>query len=269
MNDTNNNLNDSDYDFWGRRKHRSAQGGMFSGHSNPQHHIVLGIIVLGLGVLFLLQNLGIFFIRDIGQFWPVIIIGVGISHLLQSFNLHGKLWGTMIAGVGVIFLASNLGYLPWNAWQMLWPFVLICAGVGMLLRGLDNNPPGNKPGFFHDNGPTISDNIFKHDVIFGGVNRKIQAQDFQGGSASAVFGGIEIDLRGSATTRDEIYIEANAVFGGVELKVPDTWDVLVRGTAMFGGYEDKTHPAPAISGAKRPRLIIRGSAVFGGVNIRN
>jgi hypothetical protein len=269
MNEPNNNFNNSDEDRETQNKSRCAHGGIYAEHGWPQHHIIFGVILLGLGVLFLLQNLGIFFIRNIWQFWPVILIGMGISHILQSLNLHGKLWGTMIAGMGGIFLARNLGYLPWNVWHLLWPFVLICVGVGMLLRGFDGAYPGAKPGASIDNDATISDNTFKQDVVFGGVNRRIQAQDFQGGSASAVFGGIELDLRGSTTTRDEMYIEANAVFGGVELKVPYTWDVLVRGTAMLGGYDDKTHPGPAIDGAKRPRLIIRGSAIFGGVSVRN
>ena len=56
---------------------------------------------------------------------------------------------------------------------------------------------------------------------------------------------------------------------GVELKVPDTWEVMVRGAGVLGGYDDKTHPAPAVEGVKRPKLIIRGEAVFGGVSVRN
>jgi hypothetical protein len=51
--------------------------------------------------------------------------------------------------------------------------------------------------------------------------------------------------------------------------VPDTWDVIVRGSSILGGFEDKTHRTPAPEGVKRPRLVIRGSAVFGGVVVKN
>ncbi len=39
----------------------------------------------------------------------------------------------------------------------------------------------------------------------------MDSQNFQGGEAFALFGGVEIDLRKSATTSDEILIEANAI----------------------------------------------------------
>jgi hypothetical protein len=55
--------------------------------------------------------------------------------------------------------------------------------------------------------------------------------------------------------------------------VPDAWDVIVRGSSILGGFEDKTHrPSSNLAapeGVKRPRLVIRGSAVFGGVVVKN
>ncbi len=41
-----------------------------------------GIVLIVLGVIFLLQNLGILRIDDIWEFWPVILIIAGISMLL-------------------------------------------------------------------------------------------------------------------------------------------------------------------------------------------
>ena len=84
----------------------------------------------------------------------------------------------------------------------------------------------------------------------------------------AIFGGIELDLRGATTTLEELEIEANAVFGGIELIVPDTWDITVRGSGVLGGYVDKTHRVPTTIGVKRPHLTIRGGAVFGGVTVK-
>jgi predicted membrane protein len=105
--------------------------------------------------------------------------------------------------------------------------------------------------------------------VFGGINRRIDSQDFEGGHLSSVFGGIEIDLRKANTKKEEIVIEANGVFGGIDLIVPETWKVTVRGSGIFGGFEDRTHPSPAAADEKRPHLVIVGSAVFGGVTVRN
>ena len=63
-------------------------------------------------------------------------------------------------------------------------------------------------------------------------------------------------------------MEANALFGGIEIRVPETWNVTVRGAGIFGGYEDKTMDSRAAPDAKQPHLIINGFAIFGGVTIQ-
>jgi hypothetical protein len=58
------------------------------------------------------------------------------------------------------------------------------------------------------------------------------------------------------------------MFGGIDIRVPETWAVTVRGTGVFGGYEDKTiEPRP--TDPKPPHLIITGVALFGGVTVKN
>jgi len=64
-----------------------------------------------------------------------------------------------------------------------------------------------------------------------------------------------------------VMIDASALFGGVDIQVPENWNVIVEGHGMFGGYEDKTlHTMPENA---RPRVVITGSAVFGGVVVKN
>ncbi len=272
MNDSNDNYDNGREDGmhrWGpdARKPRFTHGGVYAGHG-PHGYVIGGVIALLLGILFLLENLGFFYVAQIWQFWPVILIAVGVVHILDARDLGGTIWGAVIAGAGAVFLANTLGYLPWYLWGLLWPVLLICAGITILLSGF-----GRQRGWaalhslVHDSSAN-SDNVLKAVVVFGGINRRVEAQDFQGGEATAIFGGVEVNLRRASTTRDEIEIVASAVFGGVELTVPDTWDVIVRGAGMLGGYVDKTHPAP-LNGGKHPRLVIRGSAVFGGVTVRN
>jgi predicted membrane protein len=106
-------------------------------------------------------------------------------------------------------------------------------------------------------------------AIFGGVRRRIESQDFQGGEAFAMFGGVEVDLRKAAITRDQIVIEANAIFGGIDLRLPETWNVIVRGAGIFGGYEDETFDSRVATDSKQPVVVINGFAVFGGVHIKN
>src|SRR5439155_24114805 len=108
-------------------------------------------------------------------------------------------------------------------------------------------------------------------VTFGGLKRRLDTPNFQGGEMIAVFGGIEVDLRRAqiASTDKEVIIDANATFGGIDLKVPETWQVVTRGLGIFGGYEDKTLPPRPQEGVTPPRLVVTGYAVFGGVTVQN
>jgi hypothetical protein len=104
-------------------------------------------------------------------------------------------------------------------------------------------------------------------AVFGGSRRRVESQNFEGGEALAIFGGINLDLTKAGMQKDEVRLEANALFGGIDIRVPETWQVVVRGAGIFGGYEDKTWRAGPTD-EKKPRLIISGFAVFGGVVVK-
>jgi hypothetical protein len=49
---------------------------------------------------------------------------------------HGLVWPVILIGAGVVLLLNNLGVLPWGIWQTLyglWPVLLIAAGLDLLL----------------------------------------------------------------------------------------------------------------------------------------
>jgi predicted membrane protein len=266
------------------RRRQRWQARMSYRRPNPFGGLIVGFVLAGIGVLLLLQNLGILFFDDVWDFWPVILIVVGGSRLFSAWDFGGRVWGGIVAFVGVVFLLRNLGLLHGSVWSYFWPVILIAVGLGLLIRAMEGNHvwdlwgerggsaegkaggPGPGPG--DPPRPTFNDlrNSFKEDHIFGGAKRRIESQDFEGGEAVVVFGGLEIDLRKADTKREEIFIEANAVFGGIEIRVPETWQVTVRGTGVFGGYADETNP-PA--DGKHPHLIVTGGAVFGGVSVKN
>jgi hypothetical protein len=250
--------------------------------------VVGGVILAGIGVVLLLQNLGIPYFEDLERFWPVILIVVGIAQAARSMGTGGRVWGGVVMAIGILFLLRNFGVIH-GEWRLLWPGILILIGMGMLARAIDRQPYGGPDSGasaaqarkfgdelkdrivsdIHARIPMGSVDHLSEWAVFGGTRRRVNSQDFQGGEAFAMFGGVEIDLRQAATKREEVLIEINAIFGGVEVRVPETWDVLVRGAGIFGGYEDETMDNRVATDAKRPRLIVNGFAVFGGVTIKN
>jgi hypothetical protein len=224
--------------------------------------IIPALIVIGIGVVFLLNNLNIFYMHDIWRFWPVILIAAGLAKMVDSPYNNGRLVGGVLIGVGGLFLADTLGFLNLS-WREFWPLVLIGAGLLMLWTRLAPPPAGvpNIPASGHEG-------ALNDCAIFGGVERKVTTDDFRGGHVSAMFGGVEVDLRRAGIRGDSAVIDVSAMFGGVEFKIPQNWAVVASVAAIFGGFSNKTvQPSVDTPGVKR--LYIKGSAVFGGVEVKN
>ncbi|SRR5579883_227757 len=252
-------------------------------HQNPFGGLLVGALLAGIGVLLLLQNLNIVIFEDIWDFWPVILIVFGGSRLLTAWDTGGRIFGTVVMFVGGVFLLKNLGLLHGTVWAYFWPVMLIAIGLGLLIRAFEGNrawdlwsdggaaaTSGSAGAAPRPGRPPLGDlrNSFKEDHIFSGAKRRIETQEFEGGEALVVFGGVELDLRKADTKLGQVFIEANAIFGGIEIRVPETWRVIARGTGIFGGYSDETIQ-PVTGDTKHPELIITGAAVFGGVSIKN
>jgi hypothetical protein len=224
--------------------------------------ILPALIVIGVGVIFLLNNLNIPFLHDIWRYWPGILIAVGVAKMVDSPVSSGRIIGGILMGVGGLLLADNLGYLNLT-WENCWPLILIGAGVLMLWSRLAPPRAGmpNVPSGAHEG-------VLNETAIFGGVERKVTTDDFRGGQCSAMFGGVGIDLRQAGIRGDSAVIDVTSMFGGVEFKVPTNWIVVGHVFALFGGFGNKTvQPSADMPGVKR--LYIKGSAMFGGVEVKN
>ena len=154
----------------------------------------------------------------------------------------------------------------------MWPLVLIGLGVLLLFQRaqwhvrLPNGPITVGPGFRASNSSTA--NTVKVDAVFSGGKRIMTTPDFRGGEIVAVFGGIELDLRQAGIAGESAILEVNAIFGGVEIRIPADWSASVEGVGIFGGFGDNTlQPDPRNPAVKR--LIVRGAAIFGGVDVKN
>jgi hypothetical protein len=276
-----------------RRRERWSRRGMGGiGIHGASGGLVIGLILAGIGAVLLLQNFGIFPNQDLWDFWPVILIVAGIARASTAFSVTGRVWGGLVALGGLLFLASNFGYFHRNLWEFFWPVILILAGGVMLVRGLERNHyldqwrsgggaagsgtgpapgtnPGSSPGSSSGAPPdSRAMNLVHEFAIFGGGHRRIDSQEFEGGDAVALFGGVQLDLRQAETKLPEFNIDVTAAFGGVEIRVPETWAVSMRVTSIFGGYDDKTHVPPP-GAAKPPTLVITGAVIFGGLAVKN
>ena len=249
-----------------RRQARWANRQAGCGQRSPGGGIAISIGIIALGTLFLLDNMGIVRFHDVVRYWPVILIALGVTRLVESHGTGSIVFGAILTGVGGLLLLDNLGMIYFD-WRLFWPAILIGVGILMLIRTLEwqhhDTPASGNPG---ENPPPQPGHLNLW-TLFGGGERRIDAKDFRGGEISALFGGYEIDLRSAAMSEAQATIDVNVMFGGAEIQIPSTWAAEVRGSGLFGAFVDETrHPDPAMN---PPRLTITGSAMFGGVTITN
>ena len=219
--------------------------------------LFLGLVVITLGLAALLDNLGVIAIGSVWRFWPLIFVAVGLARLLRPADQPGRWAGFVFVLIGLWLLLDNLGLMPWRL-RDLWPVILLLIGArlvwGAMSRGALRGPA-----------PDSSSRVSAF-AMLGASEHRITAPDFRGGDATAVLGGCKIDLRGATVKSGEAVIDAFAMWGGIEIIVPRDWGVVLQGSPILGGFENKNEPAREGSA---PRLVVRGVAIMGGVEVKN
>ncbi len=88
------------------------------------------------------------------------------------------------------------------------------------------------------------------------------------GSALAVMGGVELDLREATLDPGGATLAVTAVMGGVEVRLPPGWVVAVETNEKLGGVD--THLTESVDHAEdAPTLHVTINAWLGGVEIRD
>ena len=218
--------------------------------------LFFGFAVMAIGLLLTLDNLGLVESRNVWRFWPVLLIVGGLLRAVESQRERRKPEGVGMLVLGVLFLLHNLGLLHF---RQLWPIFLLLLGASMVwkaFKGRATGPPEAR---------TDASSSLSAFAMMGGVRRGTNTQDFQRGDAFAMMGGCEIDLSQASMRGETAVFDIFAMMGGVVIRVPEDWAVENQGLALLGGFEDRSRrPLDA-----KKRLVLRGFALMGGVEVKN
>lgn len=225
--------------------------------------VLLGVLAIGLGILFFLDNLDIINFRHALPFWPLILIVVGVVKMCDSSRRNGIVIGATITGIGIVMLLNRLGFFH-VSWRSLWPLALIALGIAVLLRPAVRPSGGASSTVSLAKSEADKEEFLDVTAMLGGFQRRVTTRNLRGGDITAVMGGCELDMR-AASIQGEAVINIFAIMGGITIKCPTDWTVVLEGTPILGGFDEKTAPPPDHS----KRLIVRGYAILGGVEITN
>jgi hypothetical protein len=232
-------------------------------HREPQGRVIGGLIIVIVGGVLLARQLGIelpYWLFNFEMLLIVIGVFIGAKH-----NFRDIRWLIPVT-IGVILLVNNHIY-DFNVFRYFWPIFVIGIGLFMILKSRRGSSAS-----WGDNYPTAvtgSEDVLECVTIFGGVKKNIISKDFKGGEAVTVFGGTELNLM-QADSPHKMVLELVQVFGGTKLIVPPHWKIHTEEmVTIFGGLNDKRpiHAQPMIDESKV--LIIKGTCLFGGIDIKS
>lgn len=248
--------------------------------------ILTGLFLLAIGSVLFLRQTG-FPMPDWLFTWPALLIVAGLFIGLKH-GFRGAAWIIMVV-IGSMNLFDTIEP-DYSFQQYTIPVLLLALGLFLILRphrknyrrwrNWDGDSASNDPRHnehIRQELQPVQHRLTENDLnemnyldsvaVFGSVRKVIVSKDFKGGETVAVFGGNEIDLR-QADINGNITLEVTQILGGTKILLPAHWDVKSEMVAFFGGIEDKRQLPP---GASNPGkiLILRGTSIFGGIEIRN
>lgn len=247
--------------------------------------ILLGSVFLGLRTGLIPEKLESVIIS-----WPMLLVFIGIVNFFKRHWISG----IILIVVGKFFLIPKIievypGFFPGlnaNFVHIYWPLLFIFAGILIILQrfifpqwgfgALDSKWQQKQyrhaQRHYRHNSHNYSNwsanpEGFSKNSVFGSGDHIVLDPEFKGGDMNAVFGGITLDLRRTSLPEGDTCLEINAVFGGITIYVPTDWYVETHLDAVFGGFQDNRMPVEPKD--KTRKLIITGSCVFGGGELRN
>ncbi|SDZ01027.1 lia operon protein LiaF [Evansella caseinilytica] len=210
---------------------------------------LIGLLVLAVGLIFLLSNIGMIDLEAtniFSTFWPAIIVLIGLKVFFEGliYFFHslrrdkwqiGKcLWGTFITAAGVILLGNNAGWFTFgfsDLWSWTWPALVVYIGLKIIFdrgdivirfdRDRDNqeNPEGSKKHEHHRK-LCWHGNRHKHHQFIGDIQLGKQPFELDCTELSIGIGSVEIDLTKAILKEGDNVVDIRCGIGSVEILVP-------------------------------------------------
>lgn len=229
--------------------------------------IMSGLIVVLIGAVLLARKMGV----DIPYWvtsWEMLVIAIGFFiGAKHSFRGYGWMFPVLI---GSAFLVGHI--VPeLDIRNYMWPVIIITIGLVMMFNPRRSHRykrrHWKRPELSMDDRGNSEDFIDAVSV-FGGMEKNIVTKDFKGGDIVTFFGGTSLNLSQS-DIKEKATLDLTQVFGGTQLIIPSNWRLQSEMVSVFGSVEDKRSLLKDHSTDTVKTLVLRGTSVFGGIEIRS
>lgn len=253
-------------------------------HAKPSGKYFIASLLILSGLLLLARNMEWISYETFDTIvsWHSLLILIGIGKMMHRRYAGGSL----LILIGTYFLLDRLSWLPENLHGIIWPAILVTAGILCLVKthhrkrwieiemrtcglGKEKERDSRMHPNTENNGQQCQseDGYLRSDNAFGSIRHVVLDELFKGARIRASFGGTVIDLRHTNLAPGETYIDIDCTCGGIELYIPSDWKVIIQCNAFAGECVDRRWQGANID--QKSTLIIRGNVSFGGIEIKD
>jgi predicted membrane protein len=246
-------------------------------HGHGSHgHVWTGLFLLVIGGLALVKSYGVPLPNWLFS-WQMLLIAIGLFIGFRK-NFTGGWFVPVI--IGGAFMLNDF-FMVGDLRRHSWPLIIIVIGLLFLFRPKRRHREEwiekkntAMPGETGETIPPVSDDKFSQDdfldttSIFGGTEKIVLSKNFKGGDMVNVFGGSEVNLT-QADINGRAVLEVTCIFGGATLIVPPNWVVKSEAVTIFGGIGDKRRNIGNFVESESKVLILKGTVLFGGIEIKS
>jgi hypothetical protein len=222
-------------------------------------NVVIGIGITLLGVVLMLDRVGVADALTWLRYWPLLLVAFGASIAAQALS------GGPVRPCPPIVSP---------------PLVILLVVAGLLASRVTERQAARGEG---------AGTVSVHAVM--GENRRTFETEFRGGQMTSVMGQARLDLRQAAVAPgEEVSIDVFTVMGQTVVYVPQSWEVDIDTMPIAGGVKDErfgaasresdadeddepaaapVEPASAPDGTRPPRLVLRGFVMMGALRVRS
>ena len=212
--------------------------------------LLAAAVIIGLNVLDI-TNIDLLF----PGWWTLFIIVPSLAGVFTERDKTGSIIGLLV-GIALLLWQLEIVDLS-HVWELAVIVILVVIGIKLIVGGTNKK----------DDATVINVNISSDapsgTAIFGGKDLNFDGQVFDGAELTAIFGGVECDLRGAIIEKD-CKIKATAIFGGIDIFVPNGVNVKVSSTNIFGGTGDECEHMPN----SPVTIYVEAVSIFGGVDLK-
>lgn len=214
--------------------------------------VIIGVIIGGNALE--ITNINIFF----DGWWTLFIIIPCFIGLFKEQEKTGNIIGLLI---GLALLMGCIDIINFELiWKLILPLILVVIGLSIIFKDVLGGKVNKEIKKINEK------NLRKNEycATFSGQKVKFDKEVFYGADLTAIFGGIECDLR-DAIIESDVVINASSIFGGIDIFVPKNVKVKTKSTSIFGSVENK---ADTSEKENSYTIYVNGVSIFGGVEIK-